>query len=353
MDLSAADLRGADLAGAMLSGANPLGIHLHGTNLRGANLANADLRDAILHSADLRGADLSGADLSQADLSHADLGKANLQEADLYKANLRSALLYETNLTGATLIAANLEIAYLCDADLSNARLSHARLVNPRLINANLSGADLTGSTLQAVLNDVRLDGAVLSNISILSTTDLVTNTVWSELKIDGKTYRRDRLHVDPLPFGMGPCLRLSLRFGEITEANWKLLCGVADSMIAGGTSAMVVHQGNTDRFETCTYGVDREIALLQALDAHAEKLQTIGEKIEQLEFFGLSDGQRSRLRSLLLFAEAEQDQRAVQSMNETTERKVLEYGVKTALTVASKGSLSALWHKLIEALGM
>ena len=142
-----------------------------------------DLSDADLHDTDLSGAYLRRADLNRANLFGASLSGANLSRADLNEATLIGADLCHVNLLDAHLRDANLGAANLIDADLRRANLLWTDFTDADLSGANLGGADLTGSTLvgtnleKANLTDckvygisawdVRLDGAIQSNLAI------------------------------------------------------------------------------------------------------------------------------------------------------------------------------------------
>ena len=108
-------LRGLDLRGW-----HPLSLALAGLQLK-----NCDLRDARLAGADLAGANLSLSDLRRADLRGAVLRGADLEGADF---------------SGADLTA----------ADLSATALSATRF----------AGQDDQGALLEAIVEDLRLDGA-------------------------------------------------------------------------------------------------------------------------------------------------------------------------------------------------
>ena len=156
MDLTEFNLRGANLTDVVL----PVdGEKLHGVEVQHATLGRDQLEK--LYSAGI--SDFTGVKLAGANLSNLNLVEANLTGMDL-----TGATLVNVKVHGATLGRDQLEKLYTAGirdftgVKLRGANLSNLNLVEANLRGADLSGANLTGVALPALLQGVKIQGAIL-----------------------------------------------------------------------------------------------------------------------------------------------------------------------------------------------
>ena len=129
-------------------------LDVSGLNVSQADLSGADLAMGLLTQANLRGAKLVGTELYRAHLEGAQLDGADLTGASLVKVELDEASLQGTILDGADLGSTDLWAVDARSARFRGAKLDGASLIDVRLEGADLTNASVLETSLKAVLDE-------------------------------------------------------------------------------------------------------------------------------------------------------------------------------------------------------